>query len=60
MSTTAQTGTKVEICFFKSDQPVKVKWRARFHADGEALIRYGGTFEKSLIYLVYIFTGVYC
>ena len=46
MSTTAHTGTKVEVRFFKSDQPVKVKWRARFHADGEALIRYGGTFEK--------------
>ena len=46
MSTTAHTGTKVEVRFFKSDQSVKVKWRARFHADGEVLIRYGGTFEK--------------
>ena len=25
---------------------MKVKWRARFHADGEALIGYGGTFKK--------------
>ena len=46
MTTSAKTGTKIEVRFFKSDQPLKVKWRARFHADGEVLIRYGGTFEK--------------
>ena len=42
----AEKGTKVEVRFFKSDQPVKVKWRAKFLADGEVLIRYGGTFDK--------------
>ena len=42
----AEKGTKVEVRFFKSDQPVKIKWRAKFLADGDVLIRYGGTFHK--------------
>ena len=42
----AEKGTKVEVRFFKSDQPVKVKWRAKFLADGEVLIRYGDMFDK--------------
>ena len=42
----AEKRTKVEVRFFKSDQPVKVKWRATFLADGNVLIRYGGTFDK--------------
>ena len=46
MEVEAEKETKVEVRFFKSDQPVKVKWRATFLADGNVLIRYGGTFDK--------------
>ena len=42
----AESGTKVEVRLFKSDIPTKVKWRAKFLADGNVLIRYGTAFNK--------------
>ena len=46
-----QKGTKAEVRFFKSDQPVRVKWRANFFADGGVLIDYGGVGIKKTIHL---------
>ena len=48
---TVQKGTKAEVRFFKSDQPVRVKWRANFFADGGVLIDYGGVGIKKTIHL---------
>ena len=38
---TVPGSAKGEVRFFKSDQPVKVKWRANFFADGNVIIDYG-------------------
>ena len=48
---TVQKGTKAEVRFFKSDQPVRIKWRANFFADGGVLIDYGGVGIKKTIHL---------
>ena len=44
-------GTKGEVRFFKSEIPVKIKWRAHFFADGDVLIDYGGVGIKKTIHL---------
>ena len=41
ISLSAKPGTKAEVRFFKSDIPVKVKWRVNFFADGDVLIDFG-------------------
>ena len=46
-----QKGTKAEVRFFKSDQRVRIKWRANFFADGSVLIDYGGVGIKKTIHL---------
>ena len=46
-----QKGTKAEVRFFKSDQRVRIKWRANFFADGGVLIDYGGVGIKKIIHL---------
>ena len=45
---TTAKGTKAEVRFFKSEIPVKVKWRAHFFADGDVLIDYGGGIKKTI------------
>ena len=51
ISLSAKPGTKGEVRFFKSDIPVKVKWRANFFADGDVLIDYGGVGIKKARHL---------
>ena len=48
---TATPGTKAEVRFFKSDIPVRVKWRANFFADGDVIIDYGGVGIRKTIHL---------
>ena len=44
-------GAKGEVRFLKSDQHVRMKWRANFFADGGVLIDYGGVGIKKTIHL---------